>query len=170
MLKYTFHLRNKCWPFSAMARSGKCGVVLRKAKPKGFWEDGSILRVATTCSWEMSASLSYWEPRRSMQWMSISFANPFTRGEIWHISYHWCQLLGWWITASSIVVTQELFAKRLWVSAIPCNNLGVMSSNLTMFGLKSIASSLYLNVLSLQEMFHTNVTFNFKFWMEVIAS
>uniref|UniRef100_A0A453GI89 Uncharacterized protein n=1 Tax=Aegilops tauschii subsp. strangulata TaxID=200361 RepID=A0A453GI89_AEGTS len=46
----------------------------------------------------------------------------------------------------------ELFAKRFWVSEIPCDNLGVMSSNLIMFGLQSIASSLYLTVLSLQEM------------------
>ena len=120
MLKYTFHLWNKWWPFSTMARSGKCGVVLRTENPKGLWEGGCILCVAITCSWEMSASLSYWETRRSMWWMSISFANPFTRGEVWHTSYHWHQLLVWWITASSIVVTQELFAKRFWVLAIPC--------------------------------------------------
>ena len=140
--------RSKCWPFSAMARSGKCGVVLKITKPKGLWEGGSILRVTTAWGSEMPASLSYWETRRSMWWMSISFANPFTRGEVWHTSYHWYQLLIWWITASSIVVNQELFAKTLWVSAIPWNNLVVMSSKLIMFGLQSIASSLYLTVLS----------------------
>jgi hypothetical protein len=74
---YIFHSRTKdkhCY-FNIVARVGKCGVTFAISilEPKGLWKDGNSLLVTTICSWEISASSSYWRPR-STRWMCISFA------------------------------------------------------------------------------------------------
>jgi len=80
---YIFHLMAKHCCFNTVARVGKCGVKLRRARaiyePKGLWKGGNNLLVITICRWEISASLSYWKTG-STRWMWISLE----QNEIWH--------------------------------------------------------------------------------------
>ncbi|RCV41835.1 hypothetical protein SETIT_9G166400v2 [Setaria italica] len=67
MLMYIFHSRTKHCCFNIVERVGKWGVALIFTKaipePKGFRKDGNSLLVTTICSWEISASSSYWKTR-----------------------------------------------------------------------------------------------------------
>lgn len=108
MPMYISHLRMEQSCFNIMARVGMCGVVLLSKTRKGFWKGGDSLQVTTSCTWEISASSTYWKTRRNMWWMSISFAENEINMVLSAISADFCKY-GFafyyvWSTAKSVVL------------------------------------------------------------------